>query len=122
MKGLPLPEEESAEMEKAFPRDAQAVCEFSLLTSKSFPFFHRQPHGLSSTGNRTACQLQRPIHIPLLNKDATEMEPCKIRGMTQRLAARTGAGWQEHIFSFRSREQNVLYISSYRSGVSSLTR
>src|SRR5215813_4695102 len=68
-------------------------------------------------GNRTACQLQRPIHIPLLNKDATEMEPCKIRGMTQRLAARTGAGWQEHIFSFRSREQNVLYISSYRSGV-----
>src|SRR5215475_1953796 len=67
-------------------------------------------------GNRTACQLQRPIHIPLLNKDATEMEPCKIRGMTQRLAARTGAGWQEHIFSFRSREQNVLYISSYRSG------
>ena len=49
------------------------------------------------------------------------MEPCKIRGMTQRLAARTGAGWQEHIFSFRSREQNVLDISSYRSGDYTIT-
>jgi hypothetical protein len=30
----------SAEMEKALTRDAQAACEFSLLTSKSSPFFH----------------------------------------------------------------------------------
>ncbi len=37
----PLPEEKSPEMERALPRDAQAACEFSLLMSKSSPFFHR---------------------------------------------------------------------------------
>src|SRR6266496_5559074 len=49
-------------------------------------------------------------------KDATEMEPCKIRGTTQPLVSRTGAGRQGNIFSFRSREKNVLDFSSYRSG------
>ena len=33
------PREQSPEMERALPRDAQAVCEFSLLMSKSSPFF-----------------------------------------------------------------------------------
>ena len=36
-----LPEQESSEMERALPRDAQAACEFSLSISKSSPFFHR---------------------------------------------------------------------------------
>jgi hypothetical protein len=40
------------------------------------------------------------------------MEPCKIRGTTQRLVSRTGAGRQGNIFSFRSREKNVLDFSS----------
>ena len=31
----------SPEMERALTRDAQAACEFSLLMSKSSPFFHR---------------------------------------------------------------------------------
>jgi hypothetical protein len=44
------------------------------------------------------------------------MEACKIRGTTQPLVSRTGAGRQENIFSFRSREKNVLDFSSYRSG------
>ena len=44
------------------------------------------------------------------------MEPCKIRGTTQPLVSRTGAGRQGNIFSFRSREKNVLDFSSYRSG------
>jgi hypothetical protein len=52
----------------------------------------------------------------LLHKDATEMEPCKIGGTTQPLVSRTGAGRQGNIFSFRSREKNVLDFSSYRSG------
>jgi hypothetical protein len=30
----------TAEMERALPRDAQAACEFNLLMSKSSPFFH----------------------------------------------------------------------------------
>src|SRR5260370_25731398 len=44
------------------------------------------------------------------------MEPCQIRGTTQPLVSRTGAGRQGNIFSFRSREKNVLDFSSYRSG------
>jgi hypothetical protein len=36
-----LPEQGSSEMERALTRDAQAACEFSLLMSKSSPFFHR---------------------------------------------------------------------------------
>ncbi len=44
------------------------------------------------------------------------MEPCKIRGTTQPLVSRTGARRQGNIFSFRSREKNVLDFSSYRSG------
>jgi hypothetical protein len=44
------------------------------------------------------------------------MEPRKIRGTTQRLVSRTGAGRQGHTFSFRSRENNVLDIPSYRPG------
>jgi len=43
------------------------------------------------------------------------MEPCKIRGTTQPLVSRTGAGRQGTIFSFRSKEKNVLDFSSYRS-------
>jgi hypothetical protein len=35
----------------------------------------------------------------------------------QPLVSRTGAGRQESIFSFQSREKNVLDFSSYRSGV-----
>ena len=50
------------------------------------------------------------------------MEPCKIRGTTQRLPSRTGAGRQGNIFSFRSREKNVLDIPSYRSGDSTSLR
>jgi hypothetical protein len=42
------------------------------------------------------------------------MEPCKIRGTTQPLVSRTGAGRQGNIFSFRSREKNVLDFCSYR--------
>jgi hypothetical protein len=42
------------------------------------------------------------------------MEACKIRGTTQRLVSRTGAGRQENIFPFQSREKNVLESSSYR--------
>jgi hypothetical protein len=44
------------------------------------------------------------------------MEACKIRGTTQRLVSRTGAGRQGNIFSFQSREKNVLDVSSYRTG------
>jgi hypothetical protein len=44
------------------------------------------------------------------------MELCKIRGTTQRLVSRTGAGRQENIFSFQSREKNVLDFCSYRPG------
>ena len=44
------------------------------------------------------------------------MEPCKIRGTTQPLVSRTGAGRQENLLSFQSREKNVLDIPSYRSG------
>ena len=51
----------------------------------------------------------------LLNKDAPEIEPCKIRGTTQPLVSRTGAGRQGNIFSFRSREKNVLDFSSPRT-------
>ena len=40
------------------------------------------------------------------------MEPCKIRGATQHLVSRTGAGRQGNIFSFQSREKNVLDFSS----------
>src|SRR5580700_8885558 len=47
-------------------------------------------------------------------KDATEMEACKIRGTTQPLVSRTGAGKQENILPFQSREKNVLESSSYR--------
>jgi hypothetical protein len=43
------------------------------------------------------------------------MEACKIRGTTQPLVSRTGAGRQENIFPFQSREKNVLDSSSYRS-------
>jgi len=43
------------------------------------------------------------------------MEPCQIRGTTQPLVSRTGAGRQGNIFSFRSREKNVLDFSSPRT-------
>jgi hypothetical protein len=43
------------------------------------------------------------------------MELCKIRGTTQRLVSRTGAGRQENIFSFQSREKNVLDFYSPRT-------
>ena len=42
------------------------------------------------------------------------MELCKIRSTTQCLVSRTGAGRQGYIFSFQSREKNVLDFSSYR--------
>ena len=45
------------------------------------------------------------------------MELRKIRGSTHRLVSRTGAGKQGNIFSFQSREKNVLDFSSYRSGL-----
>src|SRR6266496_231214 len=67
----------------------------------------KQPPRLASSRNRSTSSP--------LNKDATEMEPCKIRGTTQPLVSRTGAGRQGNIFSFRSREKNVLDFSSYRS-------
>jgi hypothetical protein len=67
----------------------------------------RQPPRLASSRNRSTSSL--------LNKDATEIEPCKIRGTTPPLGSRTGAGRQGNIFSFRSREKNVLDFSSYRS-------
>jgi hypothetical protein len=41
------------------------------------------------------------------------MEPCKIRATTQPLVSRTGAGRQGNIFSFQSRDKNVLDFSSY---------
>jgi len=44
------------------------------------------------------------------------MESCKIRGSIQPLVSRTGTGRQGNIFSFQSREKNVLDFSSYRSG------
>ncbi len=44
------------------------------------------------------------------------MEACKIYGTTQPFASRTGAGRQENIFSFQSRDKNVLDFSSYRWG------
>ena len=50
------------------------------------------------------------------------MEPCKIRGTTQPLVSRTGAGRQGTIFSFRSKEKNVLDFSSYRSRFFATTR
>ena len=50
------------------------------------------------------------------------MEPYKIRGTTQRLVSRTGAGRQGNIFSFQSREKNVLDMPSYRSGDSTTLR
>src|SRR6266702_169522 len=68
----------------------------------------KQPPRLASSRNRSTSSP--------LNKDATEMEPCKIRGTTQPLVSRTGAGRQVNTFSFRSREKNVLDFSSYRSG------
>src|SRR5216683_7009372 len=67
----------------------------------------RQPPRLASSRNRSTSSL--------LNKDATEMEPCQIRGTTQPLVSRTGAGRQGNIFSFRSREKNVLDFSSPRT-------
>src|SRR6266852_4721059 len=65
----------------------------------------KQPPRLASSRNRSPSSL--------LNKDATEIEPCKIRGTTQPLVSRTGAGRQGNIFSFRSREKNVLDFSSF---------
>src|ERR1700746_1584303 len=58
-----------------------------------------------------------------LNKDVTEMEPCKIRGTNQRLVSRT-RGWKaKEIPSPSSRgEKNVLDFSSYRSGDSASLR
>ena len=44
------------------------------------------------------------------------MEPCKIREHPTPPLTH-GAGRQGNIFSFRSREKNVLDIPSYRSGV-----
>ena len=44
----------------------------------------KQPPRLASSRNRSTSSL--------LHKDATEMEPCKIRGTTQPLVSRTGAG------------------------------
>jgi len=38
------------------------------------------------------------------------------RNTTQHVVSRTGAERQGHIFSFQSREKNVLDLSSYRSG------
>jgi hypothetical protein len=49
--------------------------------------------------------------LSLLNKDAIEMEPCKIRGATQPLVSRTGLEGKE-ISPFRSRDKNVLDFSS----------
>jgi hypothetical protein len=37
----PPPEKESAAMERALTRDAQAACDFSFSASKFSPFFHR---------------------------------------------------------------------------------
>src|SRR5215471_16368976 len=58
----------------------------------------------------------------LFNKDATEMEPHKIRGTTQRLVSRTGAGKQGNTSPSSRGEKNVLDISSYRSGVTTSMR
>src|SRR6266704_498260 len=66
----------------------------------------RQPPRLASSRNRSTSSP--------LNKDATEIEPCKIRGTTQPLVSRTGAGRQGNIFSFRSREKNVLDKNSFK--------
>jgi hypothetical protein len=64
----------------------------------------RQPPRLASSRNRSTSSL--------LNKDAIEMEPCKIRGTTQPLVA-THRGWKARKYlSFRSREKNVLDFSS----------
>jgi len=71
-------------------------------------------HGFASFRNRSTSSL--------LNKDATQMEACKIRGTTQRLVSRTGPRRQGNIFSFQSREKNVLDVSSYRPGVSTSVR
>jgi len=40
------------------------------------------------------------------------------RNTTQHVVSRTGAERQGHIFSFQSREKNVLDLSSYRPGIS----
>jgi hypothetical protein len=45
------------------------------------------------------------------------MEPSKIRGTAKPRTSRVGARRQGNLFSFQSREKNVLDISSYRSGV-----
>jgi len=47
----------------------------------------RQPPRLASSRNRSTSSL--------LNKDATEIEPCKIRGTTQPLGSRTGLEGKE---------------------------
>jgi len=41
LKNQPPPEKESAAMERALTRDAQAACDFSFSASKFSPFFHR---------------------------------------------------------------------------------
>jgi len=50
------------------------------------------------------------------------MEPHKIRGTTQRLVSRTGAGKQGNTSPSSRGEKNVLDISSYRTGDSTSVR
>ena len=78
------PEQESPEMERALTRDAQAACEFSLLTSKSSPFFH------SVKRNRCnlACQRQsRHGRLDAFGERA-------LVELLERSGLHTGPGWQ----------------------------
>src|SRR6185503_18248537 len=51
----------------------------------------------------------------LLNRDATEMEPCKIRGITQCLPSAQGLEVKQ-VLSTSSRGTRM-FLTSYRSGV-----
>ena len=65
------------------------------------------------TGNRYRLPASKTINLsPLLNRDATEMEPCNIRDTIQLFVPLIGARRQGNTFSFQSREKNVLDFSS----------
>src|SRR6201984_1011187 len=63
-------------------------------------------HGLS------ASEIDRRRHYSI------KMHEMEARNTTQHVVSHTGAERQGNIFSFQSREKNVLDLSSYRSGVS----
>jgi hypothetical protein len=65
-------------------------------------------------GNRhglPASEIDRRSHYSI------KMHEMQARNPTQHLVSRTGAERQGNIFSFQSREKNVLDLSSYRPGV-----